>query len=116
MYKTEDLYNKAIKAIEQKKLFFIEDIIAMLPCSKPTFYEHFPNESDEYKAMFKFLEENRVELKVGMRKKWYASDHPTLQVALYKIIGNTEEAHRLNGSRQEIKLDGEILTPVQLSY
>ena len=37
-----------------------------------------------------------------MRKKWGDSDHPTLQVALYKIISSDEEAHRLNGSRQEI--------------
>ena len=102
-YKTEDLFNKAIEQIKKHKLFFVEDIISFMPCSKSTFYEHFPNESNYYKKMFEELERNRTELKVSMRSKWYKSDAPALQLALYKIIGTDEEAHRLNGSKQEIQ-------------
>jgi hypothetical protein len=40
-----------------------------------------------------------------MRSKWYKSDAPALQIALMKIISTDEEAHRLNGSKQEIKND-----------
>ena len=94
-YKTDDLLNTALEAIEKHKLFFIEDIIAFLPCHKSTFYEHFPNESDNYKRMFDELEKNRTELKVSMRSKWYKSNAPALQMALMKLICTDEERKKL---------------------
>ena len=94
-YKTEDLFNTAIEQIKKHKLFFIEDIIAFLPCSKPTFYEHFPNDSNYYKKMFEELENNRTELKVSMRSKWYKSNAPALQMALMKLICTDEERKKL---------------------
>ena len=42
----------------------------------------------------------------------YKSDNPTLQLALMKIIGTKDEAHRLNGTKQEIKQTGEISAEV----
>lgn len=101
-YKTEDLFNTAIEQIKKHKLFFIEDIIAFLPCSKPTFYEHFPNDSNYYKRMFEELEKNRVELKVSMRSKWYKSNAPALQMALMKLIANEEELKKLSMNYQNI--------------
>ena len=94
-YKTEDLFNNAIEQIKKHKLFFIEDIIAFLPCRKSTFYEHFPNDSDYYKKMFEELEQNRTELKVSMRSKWYKSNAPALQMALMKLICTDEERKKL---------------------
>ena len=94
-YKTEDLFNTAIEQIKKHKLFFIEDIIAFLPCRKSTFYEHFPNDSDYYKRMFEELEQNRTELKVSMRSKWYKSNAPALQMALMKLICTDEERKKL---------------------
>ena len=43
-----------------------------------------------------------------MLSKWYKSDAPALQIALMKIISTDEEAHRLNGSKQEVKTDVSI--------
>ena len=40
-----------------------------------------------------------------MRKKWYKSDNPTLQIGLMKLISDDDEAHRLNGTKREIKHD-----------
>ena len=102
-YKTEDLFNTAMDQIKKHKLFFIEDIIAFLPCHKSTFYEHFPNESDNYKKMFEQLERNRTELKVSMRSKWYTSNAPALQMALMKLIATPEELKKL--SMQYIESD-----------
>lgn len=99
-YKTEDLFNTAIEKIKKNKLFFIEDIIAFLPCRKSTFYEHFPNDSDYYKKMFEELERNRTELKVSMRSKWYTSNAPALQMALMKLIASPEELRRLSMTHQ----------------
>ena len=102
-YKTEELFNTAIEQIKKNRLIFIEDIIAFLPCRKSTFYEHFPNDSDYYKRMFEELEQNRTELKVSMRSKWYKSNSPALQMALMKLIGNQEELRRLSMQHIEQK-------------
>lgn len=102
-YKTEDLFNTAIEQIKKHKLFFIEDIIAFLPCRKSTFYDHFPNDSDYYKKMFEELEKNRIELKVSMRSKWYKSNAPALQMALMKLIATPEELKKLSMQHSEIE-------------
>ena len=101
-YNKEVLYNQAIEAIENNKLYFIEDIVAYMPCDKTTFYRYFPIDCNEYNILKEKLEANKITTKVSMRKKWNDSDHPTLQVALMKLIGTEEEAHRLNGSSQKI--------------
>jgi len=117
-YKTEDLFNTAIEKIKKNKLFFIEDIIAFLPCRKSTFYEHFPNDSDYYKRMFEELERNRTELKVSMRSKWYTSNAPALQMALMKLIATPEELRKLSmqfvESDNNTKLNIETVTKEQL--
>lgn len=105
-YTTEYLYNLAEEAINKYKLIFIEDIIALLPCSKSTFYEHIPNESDNYKKLFKMLEANRAEMKVRMRKKWYDSGNATLQMGLYKLICSDEERRALSQQHIQTELTG----------
>lgn len=95
-YITKELFDKALIAIEEHKLFFIEDIIAFLPCAKPTFYEHFPNDSNDYKVMFEALERNRAEIKVSMRKKWQISEAPALQMALMKLICTDDERKKIS--------------------
>lgn len=118
MYKTEDLLKTAKEAIIKNKLIFIEDIIAFLPCHKSTFYEHFPNESDNYKTMFDMLETNRTTLKVSMRSKWYTSNAPALQMALMKLIATPEELKKLSmqfvESDNNTKLNIETVTKEQL--
>ena len=109
-YKTEDLFNTAIEQIKKHKLFFIEDIICFLPCSKPTFYEHFPNESNYYKTMFEELERNRTELKVSMRSKWYKSNAPALQMALMKLICNDDERKMLSMTHTDVTSGGKTIT------
>jgi hypothetical protein len=96
MYNTEELYKTATEAITKNKLIFIEDIVAYLPCAKPTFYEHFPTESDGYKKMVAELDKNRIELKVSMRSKWYKSNAPALQLGLYKLLSSEPELRKLS--------------------
>lgn len=100
-YKTQELLNTAMEAVKKHKLFFIEDIIAFMPCHKSTFYEHFPNESDNYKKMFAELEKNRTEIKTSMRKKWYDSENATLQMGLMKLICTDEERKKLSVNYNE---------------
>lgn len=107
-YDTEKLYNQAIKAIEENNLFFIEDVIALLPCSKPTFYDHFPVNSNEFNTLKEMIEENKVSVKLKMRKKWLESDNATLQMGLMKLITTDEERKRLATSYMETKQKHEV--------
>jgi len=106
-YRTEELLEKALVAIAKHRLFFIEDVVAYLPCSKPTFYEHKLNEVND---LMQALENNRIEVKVSLRSKWYQSRNPLLQLALYKLIGTEEEYHRIASTKtqSDINLKNEV--------
>jgi hypothetical protein len=97
-YKTDDLLKQSLAAIEKHKLFFIEDIVAYLPCSKETFYQHKLHESDALKSA---LLKVKTEIKVSMRSKWYKSDNPTLQMGLMKLIASPEELKQLSMTHVE---------------
>lgn len=98
-YRKADLEKKALAAIKRHKLVFATDVISFLPCSEATYYNHKLHELESIKSE---LEKQRTSMKVHLRKRWLDSDNPTLNVALYKLIGNEDEAHRLNGSKQQI--------------
>ena len=51
--------------------------------------------------------QNKVNIKVGLRKKWYESEHPATQIALYKLIGTDEESNRINSQfiKAEVKTE-----------
>ncbi|NMA73699.1 MAG: hypothetical protein GX963_05945 [Bacteroidales bacterium] len=102
--KKAKIYKQAIEVAEKKKCFFIEQLVAFLPIVKSTFYDYFPVGSDELNAIKAILEKNRVEVKTSMYNKWFKSDNPTLQIALMKLIATDEEAHRLNGTRQQLDM------------
>ena len=102
-YDKVKIFNDSLQIIREHKLYFIEDIVAYLPCAKPTFYDMFPPGSNELNELKEELSVNRVHTKVKMRKKWEDSDNATLQMGLMKLIGTEEEAHRLNGTKQEIR-------------
>jgi ACT domain-containing protein len=104
-YKKKEIYAKAKDAIEKNKLFFIEDIVSFLPISKKTFYQYFPIDSNESNELKEMLETNRVALKVSMRKKWYNSNSPALQMALMKLIATPEELRILAIQYQEQKVE-----------
>jgi hypothetical protein len=109
-YDREKIFEKAKKVIEKKKLFFIEDVVSLLPISKSTFYDYFKVDSDELNTIKDLLDNNRVELKVGMRSKWYKSDNATLQISLMKLICTTDERKKLamTYNETEIKPVGDV--------
>jgi hypothetical protein len=116
-YDKEKIYEQALVAIEENKLFFIEDVVSYLPCAKATFYEFFPTKSDELNTIKEALEKNKTAIKVSMRAKWYKSDNPSLQIALMKMIATEDEAHRLNGSRfvGDVTSGGEPIQTVMIN-
>ena len=95
-YDTEKLFQQAKEAVEKHNLFFIEDIVAFIPCSRSTFYERFPDGSDELDTLKAMLEDNRVKTKSSIRAKLYKSDRASELLALYRLIATPEEHQRLN--------------------
>lgn len=102
-YNKKEIFETAKKKTVEHKLFFVEDIVAFLPCSKPTFYDFFPPDSNELNELKALLEINRTELKVSMRSKWYKSNAPALQMALMKLIASPEELKRLSMNHQVLE-------------
>ena len=117
-YDRKKIFEQAKEMIVKHKLFFVEDIIAFIPCSKQTFYDFFPVESDELDTLKTLLEVNRTTLKVSMRSKWYTSNAPALQMALMKLIATPEELKKLSmqfvESDNNTKLNIETVTKEQL--
>lgn len=95
-YDRLEIFEQAKEVTKENNLFFIEDIIAYLPISKPTFYDFFPIDSNELNDLKELLEHNRVSLKVSMRKKWQDNPAPALQMALMKLIASPEELKKLS--------------------
>lgn len=99
-YDRKKIYEQAKEVTVKNKLFFIEDIVAFLPCQKSTFYDFFPVDSNEMNELKALLETNRTTLKVSMRSKWYTSNAPALQMALMKLIASPEELRKLSMNHQ----------------
>jgi hypothetical protein len=99
-YDKKKIFEQAKEVTVKNKLFFIEDIVAFLPCDKTTFYRFFEPDSNEYNELKELLEQNRVTLKVSLRSKWYTSNAPALQMALMKLIASPEELRKLSMNHQ----------------
>ena len=102
-YNKNKIYEDAIELIKTKKLFFIEDVVTLLPISKQTFYDYFKVDSYELDTIKELLDKNKIEIKNGLRNKWYNGNNPLTQMALYKLIGTEEEYHRIASTKTENK-------------
>jgi hypothetical protein len=112
-YDKSKIFEQAKEVTVKNKLFFIEDIVAFLPCSKNYFYDHFPPDSNEYDELKGLLETNRTELKVSMRSKWYKSNAPALQMALMKLIATPEELKKLSMQYNDHTSGGDKIQTIQ---
>ncbi|MCL6272536.1 hypothetical protein M3P19_00865 [Muricauda sp. 2012CJ35-5] len=113
-YDKSELFATAIKETERHNLFFIEDVVSLLPCSRSTFYSHFPADSDELDELKEILGKNRIALKVELRKKWRESDNATLQMALMKLIATNEERKKLSQTYLDHTTDNKPMNIISL--
>jgi hypothetical protein len=100
-YDREKIYQQAEEAIKKNNLFFVEDIVAFLPCSKPTFYDFFPKNSNELNDLKDLLEDNKIKTKSSIRAKLWKSNRASELLALYRLIATPEEHQKLNQSYVE---------------
>lgn len=113
MYDKEKLLNQAKKAIKEERLIFIDEVVAYLPCSLDTFYKYFPVGSEESEELKQLINNNKIEIKKGLRKKWYEGDNATTQLALYRLTSTQEEHHKLNQNYTDHTSNGETINQVK---
>jgi predicted DNA-binding transcriptional regulator AlpA len=115
-YDKKKIFEQAKEVITKHKLFFIEDVVAFLPISKPTFYDYFKVDSNEFNELKEMLEANKMQIKVSMRKKWHDSENATLQMGLMKLICTNEERKKLSISYSEVDQTLVDKTPPKVKY
>ena len=98
-YKKADMIKQCVKAIEENSLMFIDEIIAFVPFSRATFYNH---DLDKLDIIKDATDHNKIKEKVRQKNHWKDSDNATLRVAFYKLIGTDEEYKRLANARHEV--------------
>jgi hypothetical protein len=113
-YDRKKIFEQAKEMIVKHKLFFIEDIVAFLPCGKTAFYEFFAPDTNEMNELKELLNQNRTELKVSMRSKWYKSNAPALQMALMKLIATPEELKKLSMQYNDHTTGGDKIQVINL--
>jgi hypothetical protein len=110
-YDKSKIYQQAEEAIKKNNLFFIEDIVAFLPCDKTTFYRFFPPDCNEYNTLKDLLDDNKVRTKSSIRAKLWKSNKASELLALYRLIATAEEHQKLNQSYIDHTSKGEKLEP-----
>lgn len=106
-YSRKRLYEQALQVIEERNLFFIEDLVAFLPCDRATFYRKFPQGCDECDNIKRALETNKVRTKSAIRHRLFNMDNPTAQIALYRMIATPEERDAISTTKTDITSGGE---------
>jgi hypothetical protein len=104
-YDRNKIFEQAKDAIKANNLFFIEDIVAFITCSKPTFYDFFPPDSNELNTLKDLLDLNKVKTKSAIRAKLFKGDKAAELLALYRLICTPEEHRLLNQQYLEMKAD-----------
>lgn len=114
-YSRRRLYEQAMQVIEERNLFFIEDLVAFLPCDRATFYRKFPQGCDECDNIKSALETNKVRTKSAIRHRLFNMDNPTAQIALYRMIATPEERDAISTTKTDITSGGEKITKEPLT-
>ncbi|MGA1046940.1 MAG: hypothetical protein ACO3UU_02940 [Minisyncoccia bacterium] len=110
----DKLFEQALKIAKDKRLIFVEEVIAYLPISKPTFYDYYPKDSNDFNELKRVINDNKIDIKQGLREKWYESDNATLQMALYKLTAREEERKKLAMSYVDNTTKGEKINGIQV--
>lgn len=110
-YDKEQLEKEALEAISNdESITFIQDVIAVLPCSSATFYLL---ELEKLESIKDAITKNRISIKKKLRHNWLAQDeNATMQVALYKLISTDEEKDALTMTKSDITTKGDKLNSV----
>ena len=107
MYKEKDkrkIYEQAKSVIEgDDNILFLDDVVAELPISKPTFYSWWPKGSDKYNELLALINTNRVKVKRYIRLKLRISGKAAELLSLYRMICTEDERRAINQNYIDVK-------------
>lgn len=107
MYKEKDkrnIYEQAKNVIESDdNILFLDDVVAELPISKPTFYSWWPKGSDKYNELLALINTNRVKVKRYIRLKLRISGKAAELLSLYRMICTEDERRAINQNYIDVK-------------
>ena len=112
---TKSTYEKEIlKVIQDNNLFVITDIFAFYTGIKSSqFYNLKLEKSDILKNA---IDDNKKKTCQSLKNKWFHSDNPTLQIALFKTISSESDLRKLAQSYQENTGEMKITWNEEKSY
>jgi ACT domain-containing protein len=113
-YDKKEIFEQAKQAVINNSLYFIEDIVAFVSCSRSTFYEYFPADSDESDNLKELLDKNKVATKVKLRKKLGEGEKAAEILALYKLIATDDERRALSMQHIDHTTKGEQINVISL--
>ena len=105
-YNKKKVFADAKKAIKEHSLYFVEDICAFIGISKPTFYDFFKVDSDEFNELKGMLASNKIKTKVEIRKKLQQGEKAAELIALYKLLASNDERKALSMQHIDHTTDG----------
>ena len=118
MYKAEDkkkIYEQAKGIINgDDNVLFLDDVIAELPISKPTFYKWFPKDSDKYGELLRLINSNRVKVKRYIRLKLRISGKASELLALYRMICTDEERKAI--AQNYVDINGNVNSKIEIGF
>jgi hypothetical protein len=104
-YKKDELIDLSMAAIEEHKCKFIDDLVAFLPCTPSTFYNHELEKMETIKAK---LYKNKIKTKIKLMKNWEDEAAPaSCQIALMKLVTSKDQRDILNGTEPVGKKDSD---------
>lgn len=106
-YDTQELYKMALKIIKEREVRTVEGVVALLPCSKPTFYDHFPLDSDEFNDIKRELNKKKVEGKERLIRMMGSITHGSAaeRIFLYKLWADPEEKESIYDTSIKAKIE-----------
>ena len=106
-------YEKEIsKVIKDNKLYVINDIFAFYAGIKSAQFYNLKLEKSE--CIKKSLADNKVTTCLSLKKKWFDSDNPTLQIALFKTICGKRDLKKLSLTYQDVTSKGKKIQELRI--
>ena len=113
-YDKDKILKEANDAIKEHSLYFIDDVVAFVTCSRSTFYEYFPADSDESDNLKELLNRNKISMKVKLRSRLSEGDKAAEILALYKLIATDDERRALSMQHIDHTTKGEQINIISL--
>jgi hypothetical protein len=102
--KQKQYEDELLRVIGDKKIAFLNHSFAYTSFSSSTAYNYGLEKLETIKEA---INKNRVSAKNYMLNKWIGGDNPTLQVAAYRLLSDSEEHRKLNQSYTDITTQGD---------